>query len=62
MKEDEFELRMRAAAQGEAPEKPSPVDASLRALVEQLQGGPPAPTSERFQVVGGEPRRRDSKP
>lgn len=64
---DEFERRMRTAARRERLEEPSRVDRSLRALVEQLHGGPPAPTSEAptpegYRMVGGELRRREKKP
>jgi hypothetical protein len=61
MDREEFERRLQAAARGEASDKPTKLDASLRALVEQLRGGPPAPSSGRHRVVRGDPPRRDSK-
>ena len=45
MNNAEFEARVRAAVEGNAPDAPTPLDESLRALVEQLHGGPAAPTS-----------------
>jgi hypothetical protein len=57
---DEFERRLRAAVRGERPEKPTPLDESLRALVEQSRGGPPAPSSERHQVVRADAPREES--
>jgi hypothetical protein len=58
---DEFDRRLQAAARGDVPDQATPLDASLRALVKQLDGGPPAPSSERHSVVRGHPRRRASK-
>jgi hypothetical protein len=58
---DELDKRLQAAARGEVSDKPTPLDASLRALAEQLQGGPPAPSSGRHRLVRGSPTRRDSK-
>ena len=59
---DEFEMRMRAAARGETPDKPAPVDKVLRAMVEQLNGGPPAPTTGQFHIVRDEqPRPKSSR-
>lgn len=58
---DEFERRLKAAVRGGRPEKPTPLDETLRALVEQSRGGPPAPSSERHQVVRADEPREDSK-
>jgi hypothetical protein len=59
---DELEIRMRAAARGETPDRPTALDESLRALVEQLNGGEPAPTKGHFRIVKDERPRPKSRP
>jgi len=61
MTKDEFEDRLRAAVRGDVPEHPTPLDESLRALVEQMRGGPPAPASGRHRVVRADAPRPDSE-
>jgi hypothetical protein len=56
---EEFERRLQAAVRGDVPEKPTPLDTSLRALVEQLQGGPPAPSTGPQRMVRSELPRRE---
>jgi hypothetical protein len=58
---DEFEQRLRAAARGDVPDKGTPLDESLRALVKQLRGGPPAPSSELHRIVRADAPREDSE-
>jgi hypothetical protein len=58
---EEFERRLRAAVRGDAPDRPTPLDESLRALVEQLQGGAPAPASGRHRMVRADAPRKESK-
>lgn len=56
--QDDFVRRMRAAARGEELKTAHPVDTGLRALVRQLEGGPPAPTSQDYEIVGGKREKR----
>ncbi len=51
MRKDEFERRLLAAVEGERPDEPTRLDESLRALVEQLHGGPSAPSSGQHRIV-----------
>jgi hypothetical protein len=51
MNKAEFEAKVRAAVEGNTPDAPTPLEESLRALVGQLGGGPPAPTSGDQRVV-----------
>ena len=52
----EFERRLRAAARGEKPDTPSPVDAHLRALAKQLRQGAPASSAGYYKVKPGPAR------
>ena len=59
---DFLERRIRAAAQGEVADAQTRLDTNLRALVDQLHGGPPAPRSDQYHMVEGKLARAIAEP